>query len=70
MRKHTTTNLDMGLVREAAAVLGTSSIAATVHQALAEVVRRHRRMAILDLRPNLGYADLERMRSHRFVEER
>lgn len=43
MRKHTTLDLDMELVREAADVLGTTRINETVHGALAEVVRRRHR---------------------------
>ena len=43
MRKHTTVNLDRELVREAAEILGTSSIIGTVHAALAQVVSRDKR---------------------------
>jgi len=43
MRKHTTVNLDRDLVREAAAILGTSTIVGTVHAALAQVVERDKR---------------------------
>lgn len=43
MRKHTTVNLDRELVREAAEILGTSSIIGTVHAALAQVVLRDKR---------------------------
>jgi hypothetical protein len=41
----------------------------TVHAALAEVVRRRRRMAILELAPALTLADLDAMRAHRFAED-
>jgi Uncharacterized protein conserved in bacteria (DUF2191). len=70
MRKHTTIDLDAELVQQAAQVLGTTRTTDTIHAALADVVRRRRRMAILDLRPNLDLADLDAMRSHRFAEER
>lgn len=43
MRKHTTVYLDPDLVREAAAILGTSTIVGTVHAALAQVVARDKR---------------------------
>lgn len=36
-------NLDRELVREAAAILGTSTIIGTVHAALAQVAARHKR---------------------------
>jgi Arc/MetJ family transcription regulator len=70
MRKHTTIDLDADLVEQAAAVLGTVRTTDTIHAALADVVRSRRRMAILDLRPNLDLADLDAMRAHRFAEER
>lgn len=70
MRKHTTIDLDADLVREAAEVLGTTRTTDTVHAALADVVRRRRRLSVLDFRPNLDLADLEVMRSHRFAEAR
>ncbi len=43
MRKHTTVNLDRESVRAAAAILGTSTIAGTVHAALTQVVERDKR---------------------------
>ncbi len=43
MKKRTTVNLDRDLVREAAAILGTPTIVATVHAALAQVVGRDKR---------------------------
>lgn len=70
MRKHTTIDLDTELVRQAGDILGTARTTDTVHAALAEVVRRRQRMAILDLRPALDLADLDAMRAHRFAEER
>ena len=70
MRRHTTIDLDADLVRDAREVLGTASTTETVHAALAEVVRRRRRMAILDLHPALTLADLHAMRAHRFAEDR
>lgn len=68
MRRHTTIDLDAELVGEARRVLGTTTTTETVHAALAEVVRRRRRMAILELSPALTLADLEAMRAHRFAE--
>ena len=40
MTKRTSLNLDMSLVDEARAVLGTNGTTETVHRALAEVVRQ------------------------------
>ena len=68
MRKHTTMDLDMDLVRRAGEALGTSRTTDTVHAALADVVRRRQRMAILDFRPAIDLADLSAMRAHRFAE--
>ena len=47
VRRRTNMNLDRELVAEAADVLGTRSVTATVHAAMAEVVRaaRRRRLA-------------------------
>ena len=69
MRKHTTIDLDGDLVGEARAVLGTRTTTETVHAALADVVRRRRRLGILELRPALTLADLDAMRTHRFSED-
>ena len=69
MRKHTTIDLDAELVRDAGAILGTTRTTDTVHAALADVVRRNRRMAILGLKPALTLADLDAMRAHRFAED-
>lgn len=70
MRKHTTIDLDPELVRQAGEVLGTRRTTDTIHAALADVVRRRRRMSILDLKPALDLTDLDAMRAHRFAEER
>lgn len=69
MRRHTTINLDSVLVSEARQVLGTANTTETIHAALADVVRRRRRMAILELKPALTLKDLDVMRGHRFAEE-
>lgn len=69
MRKHTTIDLDVELVRQAAEALGTSRTTETIHAALAEVVRRRLRMEITGLRPALTLDDLDAMRAHRFAEE-
>lgn len=69
MRKHTTIDLDVELVRQAAEALGTSRTTDTIHAALADVVRRRLRMEIAGLRPALSLEDLGAMRAHRFAEE-
>ena len=69
MRKHTTIDLDVDLVRQAAEALGTRRTTDTVHAALSEVVRRRLRMDILRLRPALNLDDLDAMRAHRFAED-
>ena len=68
MRRHTTIDIDMDLVREAGAALGTTRMSETVHAALGEVVRRRRLLTLLDLRPALDLDDLRAMRAHRFAE--
>jgi Arc/MetJ family transcription regulator len=68
MRKHTTIDLDMELVRQAGAALGTQRVTETVHAALDAVVRHRRRMDFLALDPAIDLADLGQMRSHRFAE--
>ena len=68
MRKHTTIDLDMDLVKEASRALGTSKVTETVHAALDEVVRRRQRLALVDFVPAIDLGDLDRMRSHRFAE--
>jgi Arc/MetJ family transcription regulator len=69
MRKHTTIDLDTELVRQAGDILGTARTTDTIHAALADVVRRRRRMSILDLQPALDLSDLDAMRAHRFAED-
>jgi len=70
MRKHTTMDLDMHLVGEAAQVLGTTRTTDTVHAALAEVVNRRRRLGLLDIDTDLDLVGLDEIRSHRFAERR
>lgn len=69
MRKHTTIDLDIDLVRQAADALGTTKTVDTIHAALSEVVRRRLRMTLLDARPALTLDDLAAMRAHRFAED-
>jgi Arc/MetJ family transcription regulator len=70
MRKHTTIDLDIELVRRAGEVLGTTRTTDTVHAALADVIRRRLRMEILKLQPALTLEDLHAMRAHRFAEDK
>ena len=70
MRKHTTIDLDVDLVRQAADALGTTKTTDTIHAALTEVVRRRLRMEILRMRPALSLDDLDAMRAHRFADEK
>ena len=70
MRKHTTIDLDVALVRQAAEALGTSRTTDTIHAALSEVVRRRLRMDLLGFRPALNLDDLDAMRAHRFAEDK
>jgi Arc/MetJ family transcription regulator len=69
MRRHTTIDLDRDLVDAARSILGTTTTTETIHAALAEIVHRRRRMAVLELHPALTLADLDAMRAHRFAEE-
>lgn len=71
MRKHTTIDLDLELVREAAATLGTTRMTDTVHAALADVIARRRRAALarMDL-PDLTPGALQEMRSTRGIGDR
>jgi hypothetical protein len=62
MKKHTTMDLDMDLVREASVALGTRRTSETVHAALAEAVAVRRRLRLLDLDPDLT---LEQLRADR-----
>lgn len=68
MRRHTTIDIDMDLVREAGVALGTTRMTETVHAALEEVIRRRRLLTLLELRPALDLDDLRAMRAHRFAE--
>lgn len=63
MRKHTTVNLDLDLLRAAQEALGTSGTTETIHDALREVVRKHRRRWLIehDL-PDLTLESLEELR--------
>lgn len=69
MRRHTTIDIDMDLVHEAGLALGTTRMTETIHAALAEIVRRRRLLALLDLRPAMSLDDLRLMRAHRFAED-
>ena len=68
MRKHTTIDLDPDLVRAAADALGTTRTTDTIHAALADVVNRRRRAALLSIDNSLDLEDLESIRAHRFAE--
>ena len=68
MRKHTTIDLDQDLVREAATVLGTTKTTDTVHAALADVVRRQRRLGLFEIAHDLDLAGLDALRSDRSTE--
>lgn len=63
-------DLDIDLVGEAAAALGTTRMVDTVHAALAEVVNRRRRLDLLGIENDLDLADLDEIRAHRFAERR
>lgn len=66
MRKHTTIDLDMHLLGEAAIVLETKQINETIHTALREVVNARRRLQLLELRPDLTLESLAADRAGRF----
>lgn len=68
MRRHTTLDLDTDLLAEARETLGTSTTTETIHAALAEVVRRRRRLELAAFVPALTLQDLDAMRAHRFAE--
>lgn len=68
MRKRTTIDLDVDLVRQAAEALGTTRTTDTIHAALSDVICRRLRMEIAGLRPALNLDDLDAMRAHRFAE--
>ena len=58
MRRHTTIDIDMDLVREAGVALGTTRLTETVHAALEGVVRRRRPLTLLEFRSALDLDDL------------
>lgn len=66
MRKHTTIDLDMRLLGEAALALETKQINETIHAALREVVDARRRLELLDLAPELTLESLAADRRGRF----
>lgn len=66
MRRHTTLDLDVDLIREAAAVLGTSRPGETVNAALTEVIRACKRARLLELSTDLTLDDLRALRTTRF----
>lgn len=68
MRKHTTLDLDLDVVNDAAAVLGTRGIGETVRAALDEVVRARRRSRLLELTTDLNLDQLEATRRTRFAD--
>jgi Arc/MetJ family transcription regulator len=67
VRKHTTIDLDMVLVGEAAIALETKRVSETVHAALKEVVDARRRLRLMDLDPDLTLERLADDRRGRFV---
>lgn len=66
MKKHTTIDLDMVLVGEAAIALETKKVSETVHAALKEVVDARRRLKLLELDPDLTLQTLTADRRGRF----
>lgn len=62
MTKRTSINLDLDLVREAKAVLGTSETTETIHLALREVVRQERLRRLVSRRFELEAGDREWLR--------
>jgi Arc/MetJ family transcription regulator len=66
MRKHTTLNLDVDLLREAQQELGTREKTETIHLALEEAInlRRRQRLAARSL-PGLTPERLEEVRRNR-----
>jgi Arc/MetJ family transcription regulator len=70
MRKRTTINLDVDLVRAAQEALGTTETTETVHRALAEVVNRRKRQIVLAYDfPGLTPEMLEEMRRNPVLSE-
>ena len=70
MRKHTTIDLDMVLVGEAAIALETRKVSETVHAALKEVVDSRRRLKLLELDPDLTLQALATDRRGQFEPTR
>lgn len=66
MRKHTTLDLDLDVVREAASALGTKGTGETVRAALEEIVRARRRERLLSLTTELSLDQLASVRRTRF----
>lgn len=66
MRKHTTLDLDLDVVNDAAAALGTHGTGETVRAALEEVIRTRRRIRLLGLTTDLDLDQLEGIRRTRF----
>lgn len=60
-------NVDLDLVKEAQAVLGTSGTTETVHAALREIVRRRRLERLL--RHDFSNLDVEELRRSRWETE-
>ncbi len=70
MRKHTTIDIDVDLLQQAAEILGTTRTIDTIHGALNEVVRRQRRASLFAIQTDLDLATLDDLRAHRFAERR
>jgi Bacterial antitoxin of type II TA system, VapB len=68
MRKHTTLDLDLDVVNDAATVLGTRGVGETVRAALDEVVRARRRSRLLELTTDLSLGQLDAVRRSRFAD--
>jgi len=68
MRKHTTLNLDLDLLREAQQELGTTEKTETIHLALQEAInlRRRQRLAERAL-PGLTPESLDQIRRNRMA---
>jgi Arc/MetJ family transcription regulator len=71
MIKRTNINLDVQLVSDAAALLGTKRTTDTVHAAMRDVVTRERRRRLVgrDLFDDLSLEDLDAMRRPRPAHE-
>ncbi len=63
VKKHTTLNLDVDLLREAQRALGTREATETIHRALEDVVAREKRRQLLDM--GLGDLSPERLEDMR-----